>query len=341
MSKPQEVHRPLFPFGNPFRSISPKGSQLPQKLSLALNDFEESLARRLRALEPKVADDVLTFSWLILAMNSLCETHKDVKNLIAALELPVCDWEDKWIDVYLDISVKLLDICIAFSSELSRLNHGRLLVQCGLYNLESHSPKQFIRARSSLDGWMNQTTSKNPRIENCCSLLDSLMGSLDLPKVKNSSKGNVLMRAMYGVKVQTVLCLQRVPCCPIWIYQEIVELEVDGVNAGEEGGFSQTVAQLSKSIETLSQGLDLLTNGVDSFFQTVLAGRDALLCNLRANSTASDLKPWCTPSLQERIILFWTLRKKERKQSSSSSQPNPTPRAISCQNNLLPIILIA
>ncbi|KAI4303379.1 hypothetical protein MLD38_039019 [Melastoma candidum] len=204
MSRPQEPQRPLFPFGNPFRSISPKGSKLPQKLSLTLNDFEESLAGRLKALEPKVADDVLTFSWLTSAMNSLCETHKDVKNLISALELPVCDWEDKWIDVYLDISVKLLDICIAFSSELSRLNQGRLLVQCGLHNLESHSPKQYIRARSSLDGWRNQTTSKNPRMESCFSLLDSLMGSLDLPKVKNSSKGRVLMRAMYGVKVQTV-----------------------------------------------------------------------------------------------------------------------------------------
>ena len=31
-----------------------------------------------------------------------------------------------------------------------------------------------------------------------------LVESLDLPKVKNSAKGKVLMRAMYGVKVGTI-----------------------------------------------------------------------------------------------------------------------------------------
>ncbi|KAG4983240.1 hypothetical protein JHK87_027989 [Glycine soja] len=45
---------------------------------------------------------------------------------MTALELPVSDWEDKWIDVYFDISSKLLDICNAFSSELSRLNQRNL-----------------------------------------------------------------------------------------------------------------------------------------------------------------------------------------------------------------------
>ena len=45
---------------------------------------------------------------------------------MTALELPLSDWEDKWIDVYFDISSKLLGICNAFSSELSRLNQGNL-----------------------------------------------------------------------------------------------------------------------------------------------------------------------------------------------------------------------
>ncbi|KAG5003604.1 hypothetical protein JHK82_027616 [Glycine max] len=35
-------------------------------------------------------------------------------------------------------------------------------------------------------------------------LQDNLVGSLNLPKVKNSTKGKVLMQAMYGVKVETV-----------------------------------------------------------------------------------------------------------------------------------------
>lgn len=204
MSRPHEPHQPFFPFGNPFRKLSPKDSQLSRKLRSQLNTFEETLAERLRKLNPKDKNDILSLSWMKSAMESLCNTHNDIKALITDLELPVSDWDEKWIDVYLDISVNLLDICIAFSSELSRLNQGNLLLQCVLHNLESASSKVFIRARSSIDSWRQHISSKNPRVENCCTILDKLVASLDLPKVKNSPKGKVLMCAMYGVKVQTV-----------------------------------------------------------------------------------------------------------------------------------------
>ncbi|KAI9181300.1 hypothetical protein LWI28_013557 [Acer negundo] len=204
MSRPQEPHRPFFSFGNPFRMISPKGSRLTEGLLTLLNAFEVTLTERLKKLMPKDKDDVLSLSWMKLAMESLCETHNDIKNLITELELPVCDWEEKWIDVYLDISVKLLDLCIAFSSELTKLNQGHLLLQCVLHNLDSTAPNQFVRARSSLDGWKQHISSRNPRVESCRPILENLVRSLNLPKVKNSAKGKVLMRAMYGVKVQTV-----------------------------------------------------------------------------------------------------------------------------------------
>jgi hypothetical protein len=204
MSRPQEPHQPFFHFGNPFRKSSAKGSHLSRKLHSQLNTFEETLAERLRKLNPKDKNDILSLSWMKSAMESLCNTHNDIKALITDLELPVSDWDEKWIDVYLDISVNLLDICIAFSSELSRLNQGNLLLQCVLHNLESPSSKVFIRARSSLDSWRQHISSKNPRVENCCTILGKLVASLDLPKVKNSAKGKVLMCAMYGVKVQTV-----------------------------------------------------------------------------------------------------------------------------------------
>lgn len=204
MSRPHAPHQPFFHFGNPFRKLSPKGSQMSRKLLSQLNTFEETLAERLRKLNPKDKNDILSLSWMKSAMESLCSTHNDIKDLISELGLPVSDWDEKWIDVYLDISVNLLDICIAFSSELSRLNQGNLLLQCVLHNLESTSSKVFIRAGSSLDSWRQHISSKNPRVENCCTILDKLVASLDLPKVKNSAKGKVLMRAMYGVKVQTV-----------------------------------------------------------------------------------------------------------------------------------------
>ncbi|KAL2330246.1 hypothetical protein Fmac_017827 [Flemingia macrophylla] len=207
MSRPQDAKRPFFPFGNPFRMRSPKGTKISPQLLLVLNAFETTLEDRVRKLIPKSKDEILSLSWMTLAMQALCESHNDIKTLITDLELPVSDWDEKWIDVYLDISVKLLDICNAFSSELSRLNRGHLLLQCALHNLRSSSSEQYVRACSSLDGWKQHIGSRNPRIEKCGSILDDLLGSLDLPKVRKSAKGKVLMQAMYGVKVQTVfLC---------------------------------------------------------------------------------------------------------------------------------------
>ncbi|KAK4344938.1 hypothetical protein RND71_035114 [Anisodus tanguticus] len=204
MSRPQEPHRPFLPFGNPFKFILPRGSYLSPKLLALLNAFEESITERVKSLKPVDKEDILTLSWMTQAISTLCAIHTDVKTLITELELPVSDWDEKWIDVYLDNSVKLLGICIAFSSDISRLNQGHLYLQCGLHNLVDGTSNQFIKARSSLDGWKQHINSENPRLENCFAILDSLTESLTLPKIKNSAKGKVLMRAMYGVRVVTV-----------------------------------------------------------------------------------------------------------------------------------------
>ncbi|XVE77190.1 hypothetical protein DITRI_Ditri13aG0041900 [Diplodiscus trichospermus] len=333
MSRPQEPHRPFFHFGNPFRMISPKGSHLSPKLLSLLNGFEATLSERLQKLVPKDKDDILSLSWMKLAMESLSEIHCDVKNLITELELPVTGWDEKWIDAYLDISVKLLDISIAFTSELTRLNQGHLFLQCVLHKLESNIPEQFMQACSSLDSWRQHIASKNPRVETCHPILDNLVESLNLPKVKNSAKGKVLMRAMYGAKVATIYICRvfaaafsgsaknlldlTIPDTLPWAQvfsdvQSTVNVEIrnifscrkftvlreldavdactkklhpllrDGLGPSEEELFKNSVSDLRIRAEKLSQGLDNLSKVVDGFFKTVLTGRDALLCNIRA-----------------------------------------------------------
>lgn len=318
--------------------ILSKGSYLSPRLLALLNNFEETLAERLRKLKPKDKEEILSLSWMGFAMELLCETHADIKTLITALELPVYDWDDKWIDVYLDNSVKLLDICIAFTSEISRLNQGHLLLQCVLHNLGSTHSKQFVRACSSLDSWRQHISLKNPRLENCFSVLDNLTETLNLPKVKNSAKGKVLMRAMLGVKVQTVFVCSifastfsgsakklidlQIPESCSWgeafidlqgfingeirtIFSsgrvtvlkelEAVDLSVkklypivqNGLGPVEAETFGDYVIDLERRADKLSKGLDILTKEVDGFFQMVMTGRDALLCNLRVGSNAS------------------------------------------------------
>ncbi|KAK1297307.1 UPF0496 protein 4 [Acorus calamus] len=209
MSRPHGGHRPSFPFGNPFRMIFPKVSYLSPRLLSLLNSFEETLTERLKRLKPKDSCDVISLSWLRCAMESLSETHNDIKILITDLQFPVSDWEDKWMDMYLDNSVKLLDICIAFSSELSQLDQGQLLLQYVLHILDfssgSPSSEQLIQARASLDDWkLQKNHSRSPKLENCSSILQGLHSSLHMVKSRNSAKGKVLMRAMFGVKVQTI-----------------------------------------------------------------------------------------------------------------------------------------
>ncbi|KAA8520664.1 hypothetical protein F0562_014920 [Nyssa sinensis] len=339
MSHPQDPHRPFFSFGNAFRMILPKGSYVSPRLLPLLNTFEETLAERFRKLKPKDKEEVLSLSWMRLAMEFLCETHTDIKSLITKLELPVSDWDEKWIDLYLDNSVNLLDICIAFSSELSRLSQGHLLLQFVLHNLDSNSSKQFVRSLSSLDGWRQHINKKNPRLENCFTILDNLTETLNLPKVKNSAKGKVLMRAMYGVKVATVFVCSIFAAAFSGSTKELMDLQVhdtcfwaeaftdlqayvngeirylfssgrvtvlkeleavdtsvgklypmiqEGVGPVEAEAFQSSISDLGKKADKLSQGLDLLAKEVDGFFQIVLTGRDALLCNLRVASNISD-----------------------------------------------------
>lgn len=204
MSQSRDPQLPLFSFGNPFKMMLPKGSDLSPELVKLLNSFEKDLTDRFRKLKPSGKEDILSFSWMKLAMDFLCQTHSDINNLISQLNLPVCDWEDKWVDIYLDNSVKLLDICIAFGSELSRLTQGNLYLQLGLHDLKDYPLKPLEKSSSSLNSWRLHISSKNLRLLNCFSILDHLIATLNLPKIKKSTKGKVLMRVIYGVKMLTV-----------------------------------------------------------------------------------------------------------------------------------------
>ncbi|KAM3282410.1 protein BPS1, chloroplastic [Capsicum chacoense] len=341
MSAPQESHRPYLRFGNPFKMMSPKGSYMSSKLLALLNSFEETLAGRLKSLKPADKEDILKLSWMKQAISTLCAIHTDVKTLITDLELPVSDWDEKWIGVYLDNSLKMLDMCVAYSSEISRLSQGHLYLQCGLHNLDGSSA-QFMKARSSLDGWKQHINSKNQRLENCFVILDSLTESLNLPKIKSSAKGKVLMHAMYGVRVATVfICsifavafsgsaeklkdLQIHETC-LWteafvdlrdfisgeirsiysggrftVLKELEAVDVgvkklypvtqDGIDPTDSEQLELLTLDLTKKAESFSEGLDLLAKETDKFFQILLTGRDALLCNLRVGSTVKPVQP--------------------------------------------------
>ena len=58
-------------------------------------------------------------------------------------------------------------------------------------------------------------------------ILNKIMESLDLPKVKNSAKGKVLMRAMYGVKVEMVFICSVFASAFFGSARKLFDLNVD------------------------------------------------------------------------------------------------------------------
>ncbi|CAN6323509.1 unnamed protein product [Urochloa humidicola] len=258
MSRAHDGHRSFFPVGNLFRMILPRGAHLSPKLTEVLASYENGLTSSLRKLKSEAASSVLTLSWMRLAVDCLSELHTNIATLITELELPVSDWDEKWVDIYLNTSVKLLDICIALSSELARLDQGQLLVQYVLHVLDSGnqvpSQEQLKRAEASLKEWMERASERSPRLDNCLAAIQELSGNLCLMKVKHSAKGKVLMRALYGIEAVTVFICSVLVAVLSGSSKPLVEFDVP-----EKFGWSKAFNDLHKAIsgelsERLSRG---------------------------------------------------------------------------------------
>ncbi|KAG0497833.1 hypothetical protein HPP92_002524 [Vanilla planifolia] len=195
------------PFGNPLRFIFPKGSHSTSKLISLQSSFDQTFADNLTRLKPGDTCNFPTLSWMRRAIDSLFENHKLVKNLVADLEYPSTLWDEKWIEFFLYDSVKFLDVCIALISEVSRLEQQQILLRYALQLLDFScpaSPEQLQRATGALFDWMQKLDLRSPKLKDAPVFLQSLEGTLHFPKVKNSSKGKVVMRAMYAMKIHMI-----------------------------------------------------------------------------------------------------------------------------------------
>lgn len=194
-------------FGNPLRGFFSKKPYLSPELLSLLHVFEQSLAESLRKLMAVDNKDVLSLSWMRVAMDTLCTIHDSLKTLITDLKFPSSDWDNKWINMYLEDSVKLLDICIALISEVSRLDQCQLWLRYSVHLLDpanKYPPEKAKKAHTCLQDWMQKIRSSSPKLESCPATLQVLEGSLYFGKVKDSGKGEILGRALYGLKVVTV-----------------------------------------------------------------------------------------------------------------------------------------
>lgn len=203
--------------------------------STVLTAYEKSLAERFRQLKPNNANDVITFSWMKSALGSICETLHDVRKLIVDLELPICSWDIKWVDMYLENSLNLLDFCSAYGTDIVRQRFGYVMLKCALRDLESDHPQKLMQASASLHEWRQyQSRYDNSKLQDCCDIICKLEATLNLPKIKNIPKAKDLVRAMYGLKVQTMFIFSTCVAAFSTSPRPLVELQVPNLYLWQE-----------------------------------------------------------------------------------------------------------
>ncbi|KAL0845959.1 hypothetical protein Bca101_019205 [Brassica carinata] len=265
----------LFSCGNPFKALFSEENNAcisPQLLSL-LNNFETSLRVSITELVPKGDDknDFLTVSWMIQAMHSLCETHQGITTLMTTdLDLPVSDMEESLIDMYVDMSSKLLELCNAFTSELYRLNHGNMLLKLAFGNPE-------VFSLSHIDRWRQHMASKNPSIQNCEEMEEVPWGQafMELQNMINPEIKKTFLSDRFAV-IRDL---------------EAVESGVEKLYAAVQEGWDpnlSVVEPLKQLVIELSGRFDLVSKETSCLLETMVSAREALCESLWTKIKSDD-----------------------------------------------------
>uniref|UniRef100_A0A0D6R0Z9 BPS1-like protein n=1 Tax=Araucaria cunninghamii TaxID=56994 RepID=A0A0D6R0Z9_ARACU len=303
-------------FGNHFRIVLRKRSHsFSAKCNQTIKSFETALAERLKQLELiKSPEGFINLRWMQQAMEALCATHKDLRSLIVDLQFPLTKWDEKWMDEYLDETVKLLDICIGFNAEISRLEQVRLLVQYVLHLLDSSQGvppyDKVFEAFQELKGKAKDAEEENGgatpslcKTEWYAVTLQGMTRNFSFGKSKSHGKGKVLLRAMYGVKAVTLFVCSIVASALLGCNESaLVELRVPDrllwsasfmslqheVNEDLRARFANTPLVLKER-----EGLDAAVKSVGSILHMSLEGKD------KQGSGEADRIKQCVEALRQ------------------------------------------
>eukprot|EP01018_Ginkgo_biloba_P005845 Gb_09244 [translate_table: standard] len=268
MSRAHEGHSPFSSFLKPFSQLPKRSSQSSSRLNELLNTFENALSERLEELKPKNRSDALNLIWIQQAMEVLSQTHTDLKILITNLEFPVTEWDERWMDEYLDDSIKLLDICNALSANISKLNQDQLLVRYVLHVLDFSGGipphDKLSRAKDSLQERIectkreNEVDLKKKKIQQYVAILQGLTASLELRRAKSSAKGNIFLRVIYGVKATTIFVCGVIASCLSGDLGPMLQLQVPA-HLLWSTSFMSLQQEVNEELRSLSKGsLNLL-----------------------------------------------------------------------------------
>lgn len=200
------------PSFSPFRTVAKRS--VPNNLDLICRSFDENVLRRLKTLTSTSNSPSISLSWLSLAVDFLSSTHDEAQTVISNLRSS-CATHDDSLALYLNHSVKLLDVCNSISSEIERLRQRRLLINFvlhlfknpGGHGIQVPATDKLRRAGDSLSDWEKNLPSNRRgfQIQDPEALVRDLASAIGAaPRGKVSSAGQVIQRTIYAVGLVTV-----------------------------------------------------------------------------------------------------------------------------------------
>lgn len=196
----------------PSSRFSFRGPSSPAKSNPCLNAFDSHLGAQLNALKSSDETGCFRMPWLCQAMGVILGAHHSVEAFVPDLQQALADGNTKWLDEYLDDSVKLLDICNALKDAIADVKNYQVFVQLALHTLEKGNmgEAQLRRAKNALSKCMDALKRKDEdvnhfghrrsKLETCSSMLRRMGEKLN---VEDASKGN-FFRAIYAAQVTTI-----------------------------------------------------------------------------------------------------------------------------------------
>lgn len=190
-----------------FRVSSPTSKSNP-----GLDAFEAELATQLEHLKSTDEGGYLSSTWLCQAMEAVLSTHASVEAFVPDLQQALADGDFKWLDEYLDDSVKLLDICRTLRDAITEIKNYNIRVELALHTLDKGTmgDAQLKRAKNALNNCMealkrkddevNHLGQRRSKLENCSSMLRRMGEKLNM---EDASKGNFFM-VIYAAQVSTI-----------------------------------------------------------------------------------------------------------------------------------------
>ncbi|MCO5584470.1 hypothetical protein L7F22_038398 [Adiantum nelumboides] len=190
-----------------FKASSPSAKNDPGLLA-----FELELNAQVEQLKSTDDAGYLGIRWLCRAMEMVLSTHSSAEALAADLWQALTHGDNKWLEEYLDHSIKLLDVCLTLKEAIAEVKSYCAHVKLALRALEKgmmgeiqlrrcvKALKKCMEALKRKEEAVNHLGQRRSKLENCSSMLRRMGERLN---TEDASKGNFFM-VIYAAQVSTI-----------------------------------------------------------------------------------------------------------------------------------------